>query len=200
MPRRVRATTRLPRGPRVVAIAIPALVIVVLGRSCGASSPTDPADERPARLLVDETFASPGVGTPNERADIRANLRGRPVVAFLPDEPSPDAALQGPGRVRVEEFADTSTFQYSIGTGPNPGLTAVISTETRICQPQSAIKWSTAAVGSGDGCIAANPSGGFFVEWIDRSAKPAIGVHVESMTTDENRLLAWLSTWKRQPS
>lgn len=199
MPQRVRATTRLLRGLRVVGIATPALFIIVLGRSCGSSGSTERPNDRPARLIAEGNLATPGVGTLSERAAITTKLRGRPVVALLPDGPSPDPALGGPGHVRIEEYGGTATFIYVIGRRANPSLTAVTSTETRICQLQSAVEWSTVAIGSGDGCIAANTRGGFFVEWIDRSAKPAIGVHVEVEATDENRLIAWLSTWTRLP-
>lgn len=183
----------------IVWIALPAVVIVLVGRSCAGSNPGSVLTDQPARVVVARDLAAPGLGTPAERAGIVADMRDAPVFGLLPTQPSPDPELQVQSQVRVEEFADSAVFLYSIGSRANPTLSAITSTETRICQLQSALNWSTVAIGRGEGCIAKNPNGGLFVEWIDRAAKPSLGVHIETTSTDEGRLLAWLSTWQRLP-
>lgn len=183
----------------MVWIALPAVVIVLVGRSCASTNPVQIPVDQPARVVVVNDLASPGFGTPAERGGIVDGMRVVSAFGILPTTPSPDPNLRGPGQVRVEESTETTVFLYTIGPTTNPKLSAVTSTETKICQVQSALQWSAVAVGRGEGCIAKNPNGGLFVEWIDRASQPALGVHIETTSTDEDRLLAWLSTWQRLP-
>lgn len=184
----------------LVWISLPAIAIIFLGRSC-ASSTGPQTTERPAvSVLAQSTVLRPGVLSGPQREELSNALRRAGARGLVPSGPSTDPQLRQPAAFRAEDTAGLVVFTYAIGRAGASGtsnLDVSVSSELRVCQKQSAIDWSAVAVRRGEGCVAENPAGGLFVEWIDRESGADLGIHVETTATDVNRLLAWLSTWER---
>ncbi len=151
-------------------------------------------------VLVQSTVLRPGVLSGPQRQELSDALQRTGAHGLVPSEPSTDPQLRQPAAFRAEDTAGLVVFTYAIGHAGALGtghLDVSVSSELRVCQKQSVIDWSAVAVGRGEGCVATNPAGGLFVEWIDRESGAELGIHVETTATDVNRLLAWLSTWER---
>lgn len=176
----------------LVWIAVPAVAIVLAARSCTSTTPTGPTREPERTIVVDEAIPAPGVAGGALRKTIVDALTKSGVPALLPTKPSSIPELQRRARLRGEITGDSSIVTYVMGDAPPAAFSLTTSSDATVCQEQSALTWSSVAVGNGEGCLAVNPNGGLFVEWVDNGH----GVHVETVATDADALLAWLSTWK----
>ena len=197
-------SVRWVRRLALVWIALPAIVIVALGRSCTSSSGPTTSPGLPAvNVLMQSTVPPPGLLSVSQRSELSDVLKRADAIGLVPSGPSPDPQLRQPASFRAETTAGLVVVTYSIGRVEaidGGRLDVSVSSDLGVCQKQSVIDWSAVAVGRGEGCVAKNPGGGLFVEWIDRGGEAgdaSLGIHVETTATDENQLLAWLSTWER---
>jgi hypothetical protein len=174
-------------------IFIPAAAIILGAKSC-ANSPA-PGDRPDAthQTLLTQSVPAPGVLNDGEIAVLAEQLTTNKIAAFVPTVPAPIESLRGRAQINAGVLADVTDFSYAIGDASPIPFALTVSSEPAVCKEQSVLQWSDVVIGASRGCVADNPNGGLFVEWVDRGN----GIHVETTAEDRGAVLDWLGTWKR---